>query len=363
MKQYLVGILILISIAVVITGTIWFSRAKKTGLREQRSGLPNTQLIKTAHPQLRDFKQTRRWIGEAQTKIKINLLAPSDGTINFVAQKDEQEIKRGELLFRIGGSTVRTKIASLKTKIAALKQRLAIATKTLRLKKRAVKEGLARADDLAAAQNSVISAKANINDAQTRLSLLLQSLSIRSPISGVFTNRRVSIGQRVTQGTELAQIIKPHKIRVLARVFTSHPESLAGKNTAVYTQEGRQLTGVITKVLPQYDPSGAVRLWIEGPDLDANLKPGQMVEGVILVTVHKSSVCVPRSAIVYDDGEHPYVFVKGPDGYEKRSVKTGLSSGQWIEIVSGLTPKDEVVTHGGYELYYREFKKIYKVAD
>ncbi len=363
MKRYLVGILILISIAAVITGTIWFSRAKETGLTKQRSELPKMQLIKTAYPQLRDFKQIRRWLGKAQAEVKIRLMALSDGTITYIAQKDEQAIKKGELLFRIGGTTVRRQLAFLETKISALKQKLAIATKTLKIKKRAIKEGLARADELSAAQSSLITAKTDLKDAQTKLSMLLQSLSIHSPISGVFTNRRVNIGQRVARGTELAQVIEPHRIRVVAKIFSAHPESLVGKHTAVHTQDGRQLTGTITKVLPKYDPSGAALLWIEGPELDANLKPGQMVDGAVLVTVHKSAICVPRSAIVYDEGEHPYVFVKRPNGYEKRAVRTGLSSGQWIEIVSGLTTQDEVVTQGGYELFYREFKKIYKVAD
>ena len=72
---------------------------------------------------------------------------------------------------------------------------------------------------------------------------------------------------------------------------------------------------------------------------------------------------MPRGALVYDAQETPYVFVqRGRDMVQQR-VRTGLTSKGWIEILTGLSDTDQVVTQGAYELFYRNFNQVYKVAD
>lgn len=59
----------------------------------------------------------------------------------------------------------------------------------------------------------------------------------------------------------------------------------------------------------------------------------------------KQALTIPESAIEFSEGK-TFVYVIKGDGdkkeYERRSVKTGLSDGIRIEIVSGITKKDRV---------------------
>ena len=57
----------------------------------------------------------------------------------------------------------------------------------------------------------------------------------------------------------------------------------------------------------------------------------------------KQALTIPESAIEFSDGNTFVYVIKGEGDkkeYERRSVKTGLSDGIRIEILSGITKKD-----------------------
>ena len=72
---------------------------------------------------------------------------------------------------------------------------------------------------------------------------------------------------------------------------------------------------------------------------------------------------MPESAVVYDTEEKPYLFVETKHGYESHPVQLGLIQDGWVEILSGLEQNQFVVTHGAYELFYRQFNEQFKVQD
>lgn len=63
--------------------------------------------------------------------------------------------------------------------------------------------------------------------------------------------------------------------------------------------------------------------------------PGQFVTGKILVDSYDAAVLVPPSAVQSVDGV-PSVFVKVEGGFETRPIKTGRSTDDGLEVVSGL---------------------------
>jgi cobalt-zinc-cadmium efflux system membrane fusion protein len=66
----------------------------------------------------------------------------------------------------------------------------------------------------------------------------------------------------------------------------------------------------------------------------------------ILTTEGDSSLGVAREAFVYD-GTSTHVWVARSDqSVERREVKTGLSSGQTVEVVDGLRPGESVISKG-----------------
>jgi multidrug efflux pump subunit AcrA (membrane-fusion protein) len=123
------------------------------------------------------------------------------------------------------------------------------------------------------------------------------------------------------------------------------------------------LSGTVQSVLLQAGSTGAVMVWIEGPEIDEQLHPGQTVSGGMVIEERPETLAVPESAIIYDAEERPYLFIQKNDTYEQQSVQTGQIQDGWVEVLSGLKEDQIVVTQGAYELFYRQFNEQFTVRD
>ncbi len=79
---------------------------------------------------------------------------------------------------------------------------------------------------------------------------------------------------------------------------------------------------------------------------NGTLTPGSFCEIYLTTGNRESVISVPEASLSEQQGQY-FVYVKlDEDGYEKRPVTIGASSGDRIEIISGLTAGEEVVTQG-----------------
>ena len=62
------------------------------------------------------------------------------------------------------------------------------------------------------------------------------------------------------------------------------------------------------------------------------------------------AVAIPGAAIVEEEGI-PVAFVQvSGETFQKRDVKLGVQDGRWIEVLSGVSEGERVVTDGAYAL-------------
>jgi multidrug efflux pump subunit AcrA (membrane-fusion protein) len=82
-----------------------------------------------------------------------------------------------------------------------------------------------------------------------------------------------------------------------------------------------------------------------GPDL-----VGSRFAAHLFTRPAEPRLAVPRSALV-DDGGRQVVFVhSGGETFARREVQTGIVDGDWIEIVSGLSAGERVVSQGAWSV-------------
>lgn len=78
-------------------------------------------------------------------------------------------------------------------------------------------------------------------------------------------------------------------------------------------------------------------------DPDKKVSAGDYVAIVIVDRRRNNAICVPNDAIK-SDSEGPYVYKFNGSEYEYTSVKTGLKSGIYTEILTGLSEGDQVIS-------------------
>jgi len=318
--------------------------------------------IRVSLPVMKDFRRTVSFMGKVVPKTKVEVVARVSGQIVSVHVADETRIKKGDLLFTLGGPEVEKTLKAFEVRLKALRKEIALAEEAVRLKDKGVKAKIVPYGELLSAKEHLLSLEAELEALKAELTSFKAGLQVKAPISGIFTRRRVSIGQDVEKGTVLAEVVDPQALWIKATVFLPHKTPLCGKSALIKAQS-HFIRGQVTRVSPQHTSAGGTVVFLEGKEIFRNFAPGQTVSGEIILEEHKGALALPAEAVVYDEEERAYVFVKSGRAFKKRRVKTGLADNGFIEIVSGLKGKEEVVIQGAYELFHRNFNQIYKVPD
>jgi membrane fusion protein (multidrug efflux system) len=292
----------------------------------------------------------------------FSLQIPWIGTVESLETGDQTFVQVRTAIIRLGGFQVDTQRARLQAAAESAQSQLELARQTVQRLNENVRQQLATRDQLAGAQESQIKLQMQRREAQLALESFERQVNVAAPMAGVFTNRRVSPGQAVSAGEVLGEVIDPNHLRIVAALFPPVGIRLEGMKAAIRLRGDEYVVGTVVSVLPQATSTGATRVWIEGPAIDARLSPGQTAGGYVTTAVRKA-LGVPQSAIVYDANEQPYLFTYEGEKPVRRRVHLGLTQDGWVEVRAGLTPGQRVVTQGAYELLHREFSEQFKVED
>ena len=173
------------------------------------------------------------------------------------------------------------------------------------------------------------------------------SLAMRSSITGTVLKVNAREGGFVTPSTELYRVSDLSRVYVLAEVYdTDFPWIKRDDETKVSfaAGPGRSIRGRVQFIYPYEDKrKRTVQVRMVFENRDGLLKPGMFVNCEIEASP-RQVLAVPSEAIIRS-GIRQIVFVKkGPGRYEPRRVESGVESGGFTEIISGLTAGEEVVT-------------------
>jgi HlyD family secretion protein len=122
---------------------------------------------------------------------------------------------------------------------------------------------------------------------------------------------------------------------------------LAPGQTATLTLSGATapLTGTVRLVEPTIDTAsrlGRVRIVVDAPE---TVRAGMFAEAAITIAEHEA-LAVPVTAVGAADGRTTVMKVNG-DTVARVEITTGIREGGWVEIVSGLSEGDQIVTKAG----------------
>jgi membrane fusion protein, copper/silver efflux system len=171
---------------------------------------------------------------------------------------------------------------------------------------------------------------------------------------GVVSELNIRHGMFVEPGDPLLALVDLSSVWVIADVFDRHATWLAlgqPAEVSVPHGDGRTLRTNVGHIYPHLDPATRtvqVRLPIE--NANGTLKPGMWSTVRILAAGDDAHVLIPREAVIRT-GHSTRVVVRLDDmRFAVRDVQPGAEAGDWVEILSGLTPGEFVVVSGHFLL-------------
>ena len=186
----------------------------------------------------------------------------------------------------------------------------------------------------------------------------LQSLAVKAPISGQLSALDADLGAAKAAGQRIGQIDDSTSYKAEARVDEFYLGRIAIGQPATTEIEGQMLHLEVAKVYSEVrDRQFKVDLYFTGT-APPSVRRGQTLQLRLEIGAAHQSL-VTANGPFYQDTGGTWVFVLSPSGgdAERRNVRLGRHNPEQIEVLSGLSAGEQIIT-SSYDAL-RSFDRIY----
>ena len=211
-------------------------------------------------------------------------------------------------------------------------------------------KAVTRESELRVAQGQLSSAEGKMKGADAQVSYS----EIRSPIDGVVTDRPLFAGETAAAGAPLLTVMDTSSLLAKTHVAQSVMQQMKVGDEAKLQVPGvaDPVTAKVSLISPALDPgSTTVEVWLKADNKAGILKVGTPVKAIITGRTVQNALKIPNEAVLTGQDGSKSVMVVGSDGVaHKKPVTLGISDGKDVQVLSGVTASDTVITGGAYGL-------------
>ena len=270
-------------------------------------------------------------VGTVRPRLRSVIEAKISGRIEKMLVVPGQGVKAGELLVQLDSREAK---ARLDQAIAVRQQ----AQNDLKRYEVLRAKQVVTPADFEAAQSKEQIAVAAAAEAETNLAYA----TITAPFDGVITRKLADVGDLAALGKALLEIEDPRVLQFEAAV----PEAVIddvklGARFPVHVVSNK-LEGTVSEIAPSADVTS--RTFLVKLDLPnaIGLRGGQF--GRVAIPVSETNVLRAPAGAVVQRGQMEFVFVVADKHAQLRIVKTGRRFGNEVELLSGVSAGEQVVT-------------------
>lgn len=276
-------------------------------------------------------------LGTARANESIEITPRISSLIAAIKFTEGQLVHEGDILIELENREIRAGLAVAEATLDESRKQYD------RSKSLASSQAIS-ASTLDEQQASVRVDSATVEMARARLA----NTVIRAPFSGHIGLRRVSLGEFVDSSTVITTLDDTDRIKLdfsIPEAFlTAISEGMSiVAASAVYPE--KSFIGTVSSIDTRLDPiSRSVMVRALVPNPDNLLKPGMFLT-VSLQRDRGNVLVIPEEAIVPEGGQQ-FVFVVKGDKVVKQRVELGHRVPGRVEVTSGLSEGEQVVTEG-----------------
>ncbi|SEM44779.1 HlyD family secretion protein [bacterium A37T11] len=343
--------------------------------------------LNTVVPEVGDVSQIVTSTGTVQPVDTVQVGTQISGIIKKIYTDFNAQVTQGQLLAELDPTLMQAQVDQLKASLQQALSNQDYQTINFERQKKLYNVGAISKANYDIAVNSNDVAKASVSSIRAQLRAAEQNLSftkIYSPISGVVLNRNVSEGQTVAASFNTPTLFSLAKditkMQVRAKVDEADIGGIKTGQRVTFTVDAyldRVFEGSVAEIRLQPSTSANVVTYttiINASNDDMKLKPGMTATITIFTNEAKKVLVLPVNALKFfpdsaalghfyhivpterhgegkklaDNGQGAdstavVWVVKGSQVLQKH-ITTGINDNTKVEIRSGLTPADSVIT-------------------
>ena len=299
--------------------------------------------------------------GEVTAKQTANISTRMMGYVTKIYVKPGDKVASGQLLVSISSDDILAKKAQIQAMIteaeAAAKnaQRDYERFKTLRNQNSVSDKEL----ENVALQNTSMNAKVQMARQQmNEVNAMLSYTNIRAPFSGVVTQKMVDEGSMANPGMPILTIEQNGELQVIASIPENYIQYVKVGDIAQMELKSLGITidGKVSELSPSAFRTGgqySMKLAIDTKDKE-NIRPGMYVNILIPNKTGENitfKIMLDKSSIVYRDQLTGVYVIDDQSQANLRWIRLGKTIGNQVEVLSGLSQNDEIVSKAEGKLY------------
>ena len=272
---------------------------------------------------------------------EVKIASEVEGKLVALYIKNGDIVRSGQVIATLDASVFSAQLSSIQTSIE--KAELDIERYT-----RLISMGGASAmqlENVALQHKSLLAEKKDVMQKMSHM-------QIRAPFGGKIENVKVEKGSFVAKGTILSDLLDISSLKI--NVYLSEQEAFslkAGQKAQIKSAVlSNPVAGKITTISDKADASGKFLAEVNFDNTGKeSLKAGMLTDVAFSVGSTITGLSLPMSALVGTAKQGKVYVVKG-NQVELRSIRTGISTSDKVQVLEGLQAGEQVVISGQLNL-------------
>ncbi len=300
------------------------------------------------------INETVSAVGTIAAMRDVVVSSETAGRITRVSVKVGDAVRSGQPLVIVDDELKAIAVEQARAQLLAAETNFRKATKDFQRADTLFKTGDVADVELEANRLALRSSEAQFTSAQVALKLAQRQFDdtrIKAPISGVVASRKVEVGEMVSPGREVANIVDISSVKVklsiseeeIGKIRLNQPVTVRVDPAPNRTFEGAIYT-IGAKTETPTGHSYPVEVVVRNKDLNI-LKVGMFARADIRTNAAANALTISKESLVNGEVD-PAVFVVEDSVARLRTVRLGLRAGDMYQVLDGLKPGDLVVSFG-----------------
>ena len=171
----------------------------------------------------------------------------------------------------------------------------------------------------------------------------LDDAQIRSPRKAILTFVENQVGAQVSQGQQIAIISDLSHFKVEGEIADTYGDRVAAGGKAIVKMGSEKLEGTISSVTP-LSKNGVISFTVQlTNDSHKRLRSGLKTDVYVMNAVKEDVMRIANASYYVGRGDYELFVLDSKNEIVKRKVKLGDSNFEYVEVINGLQPGDQVV--------------------
>lgn len=302
------------------------------------------------------FQAEVRLPGTVESRKSSAVASEVEGLVEHYPLRQGQKVKTGDVLARLRTRQLELEKQALEAEVTETLVRQKLAKREYERARELFEALVVPQEDLDAKQFEYeawegrdLRLRAQIERVEDNI----ERAVIKAPFDGVVLEELSQVGEWLGKGDAVVELLSLEDLEVNVDVPERYLNRFSvGARVALSFEAlgSRRATGTVTAVIPQADPQARafpVKLGFKNP---GGALPGMLAEARFPGGQRRSSVIVPKDAIVLQ-GAQQVIFVITAEGTVRSApVSTAEGLGSWIAVDGPVSAGDKVVTRGNERL-------------